>query len=57
MNKLTITVCMTIGTILGGLVPALFGDSSFFDGWSILGSVIGGILGIWVGAKVNKLLF
>lgn len=57
MNKLTITVCMTIGTILGGLVPALFGDSSLFDGWSILGSVIGGILGIWVGAKVNKLLF
>jgi hypothetical protein len=55
MNKLTITICMSIGTIVGGLVPTWLGDASLLDGWSILGGVVGGIVGIWVGAKINKL--
>lgn len=47
---------MTAGTIVGSLVPVWFGDSNWFDGWSILGSLVGGILGIWLGVKVAKLL-
>lgn len=57
MNKLTITVCMSVGSIIGSLLPTWIGDSSLLDGWSILGGVIGGIIGIWVGAKINKLFF
>lgn len=53
---MAISICMVIGTIVGGLVPVWFGDSSWFDGWSILGSFIGGVLGIWLGVKLGKLL-
>ena len=38
--------------ILGSYVPVLFGDSDFFSGWSILGGMIGGFVGIWVGYKL-----
>jgi len=56
MNKTAISVCMTIGTIVGGFVPVWFGDSSLLDGWSILGGLVGGALGIWLGVKLAKLL-
>ena len=56
MNKMVISICMTAGTIVGSLVPMWFGDASWFDGWSILGSLIGGVLGIWLGVKVGKSL-
>ena len=54
MNKTVLTVCMTIGTTIGSFIPVWFGDSSFFDGWSILGGLIGGIAGIWLGVKISK---
>lgn len=56
MNKMAITVCMTIGTLVGSLLPVWFGDTSWFDGWSILGSFIGGVIGIWLGVKVGRML-
>jgi hypothetical protein len=56
MNKMAITVCMTIGSLVGSLVPMWFGDANWFDGWSILGTFIGGILGIWLGVKVGRAL-
>jgi hypothetical protein len=57
MNKLTITVFMSIGTIIGSMVPTWVAGASLLGGWSVLGGVIGGIIGIWVGAKINKLFF
>lgn len=39
---------------LGSLVPWLFGDHSFLDGWGILGGFVGGVFGIWFGVVAAK---
>jgi uncharacterized membrane protein YfcA len=54
MNKKAILLFATVFSIAGGYVPVLFGDSDLLDGWSILGGLIGGIFGIWLGAIVAK---
>jgi uncharacterized membrane protein YfcA len=54
MNKTVILFSATVFGLAGSYVPVLFGDNDFFSGWSILGSMIGGFFGIWVGAKVSK---
>jgi uncharacterized membrane protein YfcA len=54
MNKKTLLLFATVFSILGGYVPVLFGDNDFLDGWSILGGLVGGIFGIWLGAVVSK---
>ncbi len=54
MNKGTLTLMGTVGSIAGGSVPILFGDNSFLDGWSLLGGLVGGLVGIWVGVKLSK---
>jgi hypothetical protein len=54
MNKRVILLSATIFGIVGGYVPVLFGDSNLLDGWSILGGLVGGIFGIWLGAVVSK---
>jgi hypothetical protein len=50
-RKKMIMLGMVIGSIAGGYLPALFG----FDGLmvSLLGSLIGGIIGIWMGYKFS----
>ena len=50
-RKKLIMLGMVIGSIAGGYLPALFG----FDGLmvSLLGSSIGGIIGIFVGYKFS----
>jgi uncharacterized membrane protein YeaQ/YmgE (transglycosylase-associated protein family) len=42
---------MIVGSIVGGYLPALFG----LDGLMVplLGSFIGGIIGIWIGYKFS----
>lgn len=55
MNKTVILVCMTVFSAIGSYVPVLLGDKSgILGGWSILAGLIGGIIGIWVGAIVSK---
>jgi uncharacterized membrane protein YfcA len=54
MNKKAILLFATVFSIAGGYVPVLFGDSDLLDGWSILGGLVGGIFGIWLGAIVAK---
>lgn len=44
----------TIGSVLGSYLPTLFGDTSFLDGWSLLGGFVGGMFGIWAGVKLAK---
>ena len=44
-----------IGMSLGSFVPLLWGGS-LLGGWSVLFSMVGGFLGIWVGVKVAKAL-
>lgn len=45
---------MSVGTTLGGLVPILLGDHALLDGWTLLGGLIGGIVGVWLGVVVAK---
>lgn len=52
--KQLILVFATVFSIAGAYIPALFGENDFFSGWSILGGLIGGIFGIWVGVVVSK---
>jgi len=54
MNKKVILFFATVGGIVGSYIPTLFGDTDFFSGWSILGGLIGGIFGIWLGVVVSK---
>lgn len=54
MNKRIILFFSAAFGILGGYLPVLFGDNSLLDGWSILGGLIGGIVGIWLGVVVAK---
>lgn len=54
MNKKVILLFATVFGILGGYVPVLFGDNELLDGWSILGGLVGGFFGIWLGAVVSK---
>jgi hypothetical protein len=50
-RKKLIMLGMVVGSIAGGYLPALFG----FDGLmvALLGSFIGGIIGIWIGYKFS----
>lgn len=42
---------MIIGSTIGGAVPELFG-AGIFSYWSLLGSGIGGVLGVIIGYKL-----
>jgi len=52
VNKLLIGIGMFVGSTIGSYVPVLWGGSmlSFI---SILFSLIGGIVGIWLGYQVS----
>ncbi len=54
MYKLLVTIGAAAGGIAGAYVPALWGDTDIFSGMSILLSVIGGIIGIWLGYLLAK---
>ncbi len=53
MSKLPMYVIMSLSMGVGGYVPVLFGQSAF-GGLSILGTVIGGIFGIILYAKLRS---
>jgi uncharacterized membrane protein YeaQ/YmgE (transglycosylase-associated protein family) len=44
---------MIIGSVAGGYVPSLMGVDSF-SLTSLLGSIVGGILGIWVAYTLTR---
>jgi hypothetical protein len=54
MNKKVLLLFATVFGVVGGYVPVLFGDNDFLSGWSILGGLVGGLLGIWLGVIVSK---
>ena len=49
MMKQLILLFATVFGIAGGYIPTLFGDNDIFSLWSILGGMVGGIFGIWLG--------
>lgn len=52
-KKTIIMIFTTIGMMTGGAAPLMWGGSPF-GGWSILLGMVGGFVGIWIGAKVGK---
>lgn len=57
MNRKTIImICMGVGATVGAWVPTLLGDHDLLSGWSILGGMVGGFIGIWLGVKVARAL-
>ncbi len=56
MYKLLITIGAAIGGIVGAYIPSLFGDTDIFSPWSILGSTVGALVGIWLGYLLAKRL-
>ena len=50
-RKKLIMLGMIVGSLAGGYLPELFGQDGLM--LSILGSSIGGILGIWIGFKFS----
>ncbi|MBP7280090.1 MAG: hypothetical protein KBA66_00840 [Leptospiraceae bacterium] len=51
MERKIIMICMFIGTAIGGYIPTFFG-ADIFSLSSILGTVLGGFLGIWIGNRL-----
>ena len=50
-RKKLIMLGMVVGSIAGGYLPALFGLDGLMV--ALLGSFIGGIIGIWIGYKFS----
>ena len=45
-------MCIGVGSTAGGVVPSLFGQGSFSIA-SLLGSLVGGIAGIWLAVRID----
>ena len=54
MNKSIILFFTVIFGLIGNFIPMLFGNNDLFSIWSIIGGVIGGLFGVWVGVIVSK---
>lgn len=54
-QKTIIWIFVFIGSLIGGYLPLLWGDSAFSFA-SVLFGGIGGIAGVWVGIKVGRML-
>lgn len=52
MTKLVMYIIIGVTTTIGGWVPTLFG-ADLFGGWSILGTLVGGVIGIYIFYKVR----
>lgn len=52
MNKGLIMLMSGVGGTIGGYLPVLLGVGGL-SGWSILGGLIGGVVGIWAGIKLQ----
>ncbi|BBD67413.1 hypothetical protein NIES4072_52920 [Nostoc commune NIES-4072] len=55
MNKFIIGIGMFVGSTIGSYIPALWGGT-VLSFTSIFFSVIGGLVGIWLGYRVSKYL-
>ena len=53
MGRGSIWLGLTIGSTLGGMVPALW-HASMFSLWGVVFSTAGGIVGIWAAWKIRQ---
>ena len=55
MSKSVVWIGVFVGSALGGYAPSLFGAETF-SMWGLLGSTVGGIVGVFVGIKLSDKL-
>ena len=53
MNKSLVLLMATVGSVIGGWLPTLFGVGDL-SGWGIFWGTIGGLAGIWVAYKYMR---
>jgi len=53
MNKTMMYLFISIGGGIGAYIPVLFGADGF-SVWSVVGSTIGGLAGIWAAYKISQ---
>lgn len=53
MNKPLLLLMITLGGLVGGWLPSLFGADGF-SLWAIVGSGIGSVVGIFVAYKISN---
>lgn len=53
MDKKIILLTTGLGGTVGGYIPVIFGADGF-GGWSILGALIGGLVGVWIGYGISQ---
>jgi prolipoprotein diacylglyceryltransferase len=46
-------IILTAAMAIGGYIPVLLGADAL-GGWSILGGLIGGLIGVWVYLKIRN---
>lgn len=54
MNKKIIILFAAVLGAIGSYVPTLLGDDDMLSGWGIIGGLIGGLAGIWLGVKAQQ---
>jgi len=53
-SKPFVWVGMVLGSMIGGYVPALWGDTNIFSFASLILGTIGAIAGIYIGFKMSQ---
>ena len=53
-TKKAVWILVLLGSVIGSYIPVLLFNSSFLSITSILGSGVGGIIGIWIGLKIGN---
>lgn len=55
MHRSLTTLCVLVGSIIGGLVPGLFGQGSFSLA-ALFGSVAGAVAGVFAARRIDDAL-
>lgn len=53
-QKTLIYISIAIFGIIGGWIGSVIDNGSIFGMWGIIGSTLGGLLGIWIGFKLGS---
>lgn len=54
MDKRIIMLSLTVGSVIGSYIPALWGDTSSFGVAGVLCGALGGFAGIWFGYRIQQ---
>jgi uncharacterized membrane protein YeaQ/YmgE (transglycosylase-associated protein family) len=53
MDRRVLWLCLAVGTTVGGFLPEAWGASGFGLA-SLVFSALGGIVGVWVAARISE---